>query len=68
MDGAAAAGKIIAALKRKGNRGFKWKVGSAKAYDSFHQDLMWSSMKLRGFPNEWIKWVRRYIVTHMFFV
>ena len=43
-----------------------WKVDFAKAYVSLDWNLLWSSMKKRGFLVEWIKWVRRCITTHAF--
>ena len=60
------AGEIIASWQRKGTHGFMWKVDFAKAYDSLDWNSLWLSMNRRGFPEEWIKWVRSCVTTHAF--
>ena len=66
VDSVIVAGEIIATWQRKGTRGFMQKVDFAKAYDSLDWKFLWASMKRRGFPGEWIKWVRRCVTTHTF--
>ena len=66
VDNVIVAGEIIAAWQRKGARGFMRKVDFAQAYDSLDWKFLWASMKRRGFPGEWIKWVRRCFTTHTF--
>ena len=64
VDSAVMAKEILAAWQRKGTRGFMWNVDFAKAYDSFDWDFQWSSMRQKGFPAEWIIWVRRHIASY----
>ena len=67
VDNTVVAGEIVAAWGRKDTKGFIWKVNFAKAYDSLDLAFSWSSMRRRGFPLEWITWVRRCITSHSFF-
>ena len=64
VDSAVMAKEILASWQRKGTRGSMWKVDFAKAYDSFDWDFQWSSMRQKGFPTEWIIWVRRHIASY----
>ena len=66
VDSAVMAGEIIASWRRNRTRGFIWKVDFAKAYDSLDWNFLRSPMKRRGFPEEWIKWVKRCVTTYAF--
>ena len=43
-----------------------WKVDFAKTYDSLDWKFLWATMKRRGFPDEWIKWIRGCVTTYSF--
>ena len=68
IDSAVLAGEILASWKANGKRRFMWKVDFAKAYDSLDWRFLWSSLRKRGFPEEWIRWVRRCVTAHSFAV
>ena len=62
------AGKIVVAWRRKGTKGFKWKVDFANLYDSVDLAFLWLSMRKGGFLAEWISWIWRCVTSHSFLV
>ncbi|XP_078439256.1 uncharacterized protein LOC144709551 [Wolffia australiana] len=60
--------EIISAWKRNEPKGFIWKVDFANAYDSLDWRFLWSVMRKRGFPEDWVVSVRRYVMSHSFLV
>ena len=68
VDSAVVAGKIVATWRQKGTKGFIWKIDFVKAYNSLDWTFLWSYMRRRGLPTEWISWVRRCITSHSFLV
>ena len=67
-DSAVMAGEILAAWKAQGTKGFMWKVDFAKAYDSLDWRFLWAVLRKRGFPEEWIKWMKRCVTSQSFSV
>ena len=65
-DSVAMAGEILAAWKVQGTKGFMWKVDFAKAYDSLDWRFLWAVLQNRGFPKEWIKWMKRCVTSQSF--
>ena len=62
------AGEILAAWKEQGMKGFMWKEDFAKAYDSLDWRYLWVVLRKRGFPEEWIRWMKRCVTSHSFSV
>ena len=67
-DSVVMAGEILAAWKEQGTKGFMWKVDFAKAYDSLDWRYLWVVLRKRGFPEEWIRWIKRCVTSHSFSV
>ena len=68
VDSTVPAGEITKSWKRRGSRGFMWKVDFTKAYDSLDWNFLWSSFQKRGFPKVWVSRVKRCITSHPFSV
>ena len=62
------AGEILAAWKVQGTKGFMWKVDFAKAYDSLDWQFLWAVLRKRGFPEEWVRWMKRCVTSQSFSV
>ena len=45
-----------------------WKVDFAKAYDSLDWRFLSVVLPKRGFPEEWIKWMKRCVMSQSFSV
>ena len=67
-DSVVLAGEILAAWKAQGTKGFMWKVDFAKAYDSLDWRFLWVVLRKRGFPEEWVKWMKRSVMSQFFSV
>ena len=67
-DSVVMAGEILAAWKAQGTEGFMWKVDFVKAYDSLDWRFLWVVLRKRGFPEEWIKWMKRCVTSQSFSV
>ena len=50
--------EMVAAWCRSSTAGFMWKVDFAKAYDSIDGRFLWNVLRRRGFPVEWVRWVK----------
>ena len=53
----------MAAWRRSGTSGFLWKVDFAKAYDSVDWRYLWNVLRRRGFPEEWVRWMKLCVAT-----
>ena len=58
--------ETVATWNCRGATGFLWNVDFAKAYDSLNWRFLWIVLRRRGFPEEWIRWVRQCVTTHSF--
>ena len=67
-DSVVMAGEILAAWKVQGTKGFMWKVDFVKAYDSLDWRFLWAVLRKRGFPEEWIRWMKRCVTSQSFSV
>ena len=63
LDSVMAAEEIVAAWRRSGTLGFLWKVDFAKAYDSADWRYLWNVIRRRGFPEEWVRWMKLCVTT-----
>ena len=68
MDNVVIAQEIVADWCWSGTVGFMWKVDFAKAYDSLDWQFLWNVLRRRGFPEEWIRWMKLCITTISFSV
>ena len=67
-DSVVLAGEILATWKAKGMTAFMWKVDFAEAYDSLDWRFLWVVLRKRGFPEEWVKWMKRCVMSQSFSV
>ena len=63
IDNIVMAQEIVAAWRRLGTTGFLWKVDFAKAYDSIDWRYLWNVLRKRGFPEEWVRWMKLCVTT-----
>ena len=63
IDNIVMAKEIVAAWRRSGTTGFLWKVDFAKAYDSIDWRYLWNVLRRRGFPEEWVRWMKLCVTT-----
>ena len=68
VDGEVVAREILVMWKRKGTRGFMWKVDFAEANYLLDMDFLWMSMTKRGFLTKWVVWVKKCFTSHSFLV
>ena len=60
--------EMVAAWLWSGTAGFMWKVDLAKAYNSIDLRFLWNVLRRRGFPAEWVRWVKLCVTTTSFLV
>ena len=65
-DSVLLAGEAVAAWKHRGTTSFLWEVDFSKAYDSLDWRFHWVMLPRKGFPEDWIRWVKQCITTHSF--
>ena len=63
IDNIVLAEEMVTAWRRSGTAGFMWKVDFAKAYDSLDWQFLWNVLRRRGFPEEWVRWVKLCVTT-----
>ena len=63
IDNIVLAEEMVTAWRRSGTAGVMWKVDFAKAYDSLDWQFLWNVLRRRGFPEEWVRWVKLCVTT-----
>ena len=58
LDSVVAAEEIVAAWRHSSTSDFLWKVDFTKAYDSVDWRYLWDVLRRRGFPEEWVRWMK----------
>ena len=68
VDSVVMAEEIVAAWRRRGTKGFMWKLDFAKAYDSLDWRFIWRVLQRRGFTATWVRWMKQCVCTNTFAV